>query len=213
MGNTAASGGYYIAAGADRIVADPGTLTGSIGVFAGKFVLAGLYDKLGVTVDTLSFGKDAGIESDQTEFTPEQKQHFNAMLDDFYHTFVARVAEGRKLDPVKAEALARGRVWTGAQAKERGLVDALGGLDEAIKEAKDAAQLPADQPVVLRSFPKPKSTFDKLIAGFDGTPDQGSQVWSLLQHLSALTPVLHRLDQLDQARRGGAVMRPIDITD
>jgi protease IV len=213
MGNTAASGGYYIAAGADKIVADPGTLTGSIGVFAGKFVLAGLFDKLGVTVDTLSFGKDAGIESGQTEFTPEQKQRFNAMLDDFYHTFVARVAEGRHLDPVKAEALARGRVWTGEQAKERGLVDVLGGLDEAIKEAKDAAGLPADKAVVLRSFHKPKSTFDKLVAGFDGTPDQGSQAWSLRQHLSALTPVLHRLDQLEQARRGGAVMQPIDITD
>jgi protease-4 len=213
MGNLAASGGYYIAAGADKIVADPATLTGSIGVFAGKFVVSGLYDKLGVTVDTLSFGHDAGIESDQTAFTPEQKQHFNDMLDDFYRTFVARVAEGRHLDPVKAEALARGRVWTGQQAQERGLVDVLGGFDEAVKQAKEAAQLPVDQPVILRTFPRPKSPFDKLIAGLDNIPEQGSQTLDLLQHLSALTPMLHRLDQFDQARRGGAVMQPIDIVD
>jgi len=213
MGNTAASGGYYIAAGADKIVADPGTLTGSIGVFAGKFVLAGLYDKLGVTVDTLSYGRDSGIESDQTEFTPEQTKHFNDMLDDFYHTFVARVAEGRHLDPVKAEALARGRVWTGAQAKERGLIDVLGGLDEAIQQAKIAANLPADKPIVLRAFPKPKSTFDKLVAGVDGSADQGAQSLGLLQRLSVLAPMLHRLDQLTQIRQGGAVMQPIDIVD
>ena len=213
MGNAAASGGYYIACGADKIVADPGTLTGSIGVFAGKFVLAGLYDKLGITVDTLSYGHDAGIESDQTEFTPEQKQHFNDMLDDFYKTFVARVAEGRHLDPVKAEAIARGRVWTGLQAKERGLVDMLGGFEEAITQAKLAAGLPADKPVILRSFPKPRSTFDKLVAGFDGMPDQGTENFGLLHRLSLLAPLLHRLDQLETIERGGAVMQPIDITD
>ncbi|MGB8841338.1 MAG: signal peptide peptidase SppA, partial [Aliidongia sp.] len=201
MGDVAASGGYYIAAGADKIVADPATLTGSIGVFAGKFVISGLFDKLGVTVDTLSFGHDAGIESDQSEFTPEQKQHFNDMLDDFYHTFVARVAEGRHLDPVKAEALARGRVWTGEQAKERGLVDLLGGFDEAVTQAKLAAQLPADQPVILRTFPRPKSPFDKLVAGLDTMPVQNGQALDLMHHLSGLAPMLHRLDQLDQARR------------
>jgi|HubBroStandDraft_1064217.scaffolds.fasta_scaffold01910_3 protease-4 len=213
MGNVAASGGYYIAAGADKIVADPATLTGSIGVFAGKFVTAGLFDKLGITVDTLSYGRDAGIDSGQTEFTPDQLVHFKAMLDDFYHSFVARVAEGRHLDPVVAEGLARGRVWTGQQAKERGLVDVLGGFEEAVRQAKAAAQLPVDGPVILRTFPKPRSTFDKLIAGFDAAPDQGSRTLGLLQRLSVLAPLLHRLDQLDQARRGGAVMQPIDITD
>ena len=108
--------------------------------------------------------------------------------------------------------MARGRVWTGLQAKERGLVDVLGGLDEAIKQAKEAAKLPADKSVVLRAFPRPKSTFEKLMAGFDGTPDQGAQS-RLLQRLSVLEPVLHRLDQLSQAARGGAAMPPIDIAD
>jgi protease IV len=213
MGNVAASGGYYIACGADKIVADPGTVTGSIGVFAGKFVMAGLFDKLGVTVDTLSYGRDAGIDSSQSEFTPEQTKHFNEMLDDFYQTFVARVAEGRHLDPVKAEAIARGRVWTGVQAKERGLVDVLGGLDEAITQAKLAANLPADKPIVLRSFPKPKSTIEKLVAGFDNAPEQGAQAFGVLQRLSVLAPLLHRLDQFTQASQGGAVMQPIDIID
>jgi protease-4 len=213
MGNFAASGGYYIAAGADKIVADPATLTGSIGVFAGKFVIAGLYDKLGISVDSLSYGRDAGIDSDQTQFTPEQKQHFNDMLDDFYQSFVGRVADGRHLDPTKAEAMARGRVWTGAQAKERGLVDALGGFEEAVNQAKTAAGLPADRPVVLRAFPAPKSTIEKLVATLGGGSESGVEALALLNRMSVLTPVLRQFDQMARTARGGAVMPPIDITD
>lgn len=213
MVNYAASGGYYIACGADKIVADPATLTGSIGVFAGKFVVNGLEDKLGVSMDTLSYGQDAGIDSAQSEFTPAQKQHFNEMLDDFYKTFVARVADGRHLDPVKAESIARGRVWTGAQAKERGLVDVLGGFDDAVTEAKRAAKLPEDKPVALRAFPKPKTPFDKLVAGLDTLPEEGSRSSLLSRRLEVLEPVLHRLDQLERQSRGGAVMPPIDIAD
>jgi protease-4 len=213
MANVAASGGYYIACGADKIVADPATLTGSIGVFAGKFVINGLEDKLGVSMDTLSYGQDAGIDSSQSEFTPAQKQHFSEMLDDFYKSFVARVADGRHLDPVKAESIARGRVWTGAQAKERGLVDVLGGFDDAVTEAKRAAKLPEDKPVALRAFPKPKTPFDKLVAGLDALPEEGSRSSVLAQRLEALEPLLHRLDELERQSRGGAVMPPIDIAD
>ena len=212
MGNVAASGGYYIACGADKIVADPATLTGSIGVFAGKFVMAGLFDKLGITVDTLSYGKDAGIDSEQTEFSPEQKQHFEAMLDDFYKTFVTRVADGRHLDPVKAEAIARGRVWTGSQAKERGLVDVLGGLDEAVRQAKLAAGMSADAPAVLRAFPERNSAFERLFARIGGAPAEAQSLASL-QRLSVLGPLLHRLEQFSQMSQGGAVMQPVDIVD
>ncbi|MEI9983302.1 MAG: S49 family peptidase [Aliidongia sp.] len=152
MGNVAASGGYYIACGADKIVADPGTVTGSIGVFSGKFVMAGLFDKLGVTVDTLSYGRDAGIDSSQTEFTPEQTKHFNEMLDDFYHTFVARVAEGRHLDPVKAEAIARGpgldrRAGQGARAGR-----CAGWARRGDHPGQAGGQSAGDKPIVLRSF-------------------------------------------------------------
>jgi protease-4 len=213
MGDTAASGGYYIAAGADKIVAEPATLTGSIGVFAGKFVLAGLWDKLGITYDTLSYGHDAGIDSSLTAFTPEQKQHFTSLLDDTYRTFVARVADGRHLDPAKAEELARGRVWTGQQAKERGLVDALGGFDDAVDLAKQAAQVPADKPVALRAFPHPNTTWEKLLSGFDTGLGQSSAALSLLQRLSVLEPVLHRLDQMTAAGAGGVAMQPVDIVD
>ncbi len=212
MGNVAASGGYYIASGADKIVADPATLTGSIGVFAGKFVTAGLFDKLGITVDTLSYGKDAGIDSNQAEFTPEQKAHFEAMLDDFYKTFVTRVADGRHLDPVKAEAIARGRVWTGTQAKERGLVDVLGGLDEAVRQAKQAAGLSADTPAVLRAFPDKNSAFERFFARIGGAPAEAQSLASL-QRLSVMAPLLHRLEQFSEVSRGGAVMQPIDIVD
>jgi protease-4 len=213
MGNFAASGGYYIAAGADKIVADPATVTGSIGVFAGKFVISGLLDKLGVTIDTLSYGKEAGMDSSESQFTPEQKQRFNDFLDDFYKTFVKRVADGRHLDPVKAEALARGRVWTGSQAKERGLVDVLGGFEDAVGQAKEAASLPADKPVVLRAFPAPKTPLEKIAGALGGGTEDSVETLALMHRLSVLEPVLHRLDQMSQASRGGAIMAPLDITD
>jgi protease-4 len=213
MADTAASGGYYIAVGADQIVAEPATLTGSIGVFAGKFVMSGLLDKLGVSYDTLSFGKDADIDSDLTGFSPEEKQHFTAMLDDTYKVFVAHVAEGRHLDPVQAEALARGRVWTGQQAKERGLVDALGGLDTAIDLGKQAAGITPETAVNLRAFPRPNTTWERFALGLDTGLSEESTVMSLLDRVKLLEPLLHRLDQLRAASAGGLSMAPVEIAD
>ncbi|HVJ54573.1 MAG TPA: signal peptide peptidase SppA [Aliidongia sp.] len=213
MGDTAASGGYYIAAGADKIVAEPATLTGSIGVFAGKFVLSGLWDKLGVSYDTLSFGRGADIESSLSGFTPEEKQHFTAMLDDTYKTFVAHVAEGRHLDPVKAEQLARGRVWTGQQAQERGLVDTLGGFDTAIDLGKQAAGVDAGTQVALRAFPLPRSTLERFLAGLDTGLTSQAEIGGLMERLNVLEPVLHRLDQLRAATSGGLGMAPVEIVD
>jgi protease-4 len=125
---------------------------------------------------------------------------------------VTRVADGRHLDPVKAEAIARGRVWTGTQAKERGLVDVLGGLDEAVRQAKQAAGLSADAPAVLRAFPERNSTFERLFARIGGAPAE-TQSLATLQRLSVLAPLLHRLEQFSQMSQGGAVMQPIDIVD
>jgi protease-4 len=213
MADTAASGGYYIAVGADQIVAEPATLTGSIGVFAGKFVLSGLWDKLGVSYDTLSFGHSADIESDLSGFSPDEKQHFTAMLDDTYRMFVAHVAEGRHLDPVKAEALARGRVWTGQQAKERGLVDALGGLDTAIDLGKAAAGITAETAVTLRAFPRPNSAWERFALGLDGGLTAESTLAGLVDRASVLEPVLRKLDQLRAASTGGLSMAPVEIAD
>jgi protease-4 len=213
MADTAASGGYYIAVAADKIVAEPATLTGSIGVFGGKFVLSGLLDKLGVSYDTLSFGHDADIESDLTGFSPDEKRHFSNMLDETYRLFVSHVAEGRHLDPVAAEALARGRVWTGQQAKDRGLVDALGGLDTALDLGKQAAQMAPDAAVTLRAFPRPNSAVERLIFGLDSSLTEQSSIANLLQKASVLDPILHKLDQLRAASAGGLSMAPIEIAD
>jgi protease-4 len=161
MGATAASGGYWIAADADKIVADPGTLTGSIGVFSGKFVVTKGLGDLGVTFDSTQAGPFAALNSPFTPYTPEQSQRLNALLDQIYGGFVARVAEGRKLPPATVAQSAKGRVWTGQQAKQLGLVDELGGLSDAIRVARDLAGIAADQ-VRLTVLPKPLSPLETL---------------------------------------------------
>ena len=162
MGNVAASGGYYIAAGADKIVAEPGTITGSIGVFGGKMVLDGLWQKLGVSWDHIAYGQNADIESGTAPFTPEERLHTEAMLDQSYHTFLARVAAGRHLTVAQVDAIGQGHVWTGAQAVQNGLVDTLGGLDAAVTLAKAAGNIPAGSPVTLIAYPHPKSLFQSF---------------------------------------------------
>ncbi|MER7504122.1 signal peptide peptidase SppA [Nonomuraea pusilla] len=171
MGDVAASGGYFVSMAADRIFAQPGTLTGSIGVFGGKPVLAELLERIGVTSELMAEGVNAGMFSTSREFSPEQWQRVNAWLDRIYDDFVGKVAQGRGLDRDRAHELARGRVWTGADARERGLVDELGGLEDALAAARKRAGLAEDAPV--RHFPKthplerlrgPESSEDKTAA-------------------------------------------------
>ena len=218
MGDTAASGGYYIAAPADKIVAEPGTLTGSIGVFAGKMLTTGLWDKIGVSWDEVSQGKNAGIDSSLHDYTPEQHARFEQSLDAVYHAFIAHVADGRKMDPAKVEAIAKGRVWTGAQGKDNGLVDALGGLDVAVKLAKEAAHIAPDQPVVLRDFPRVRSPIQQLMASLSGNDDEsdGSVVGISLGRLATLAPLLRQLDVVTRAAGEAAVtratMQPLELT-
>src|SRR5206468_4213785 len=124
--------GYYMAMGADTIVADQASITGSIGVVGGKFNISGLYDKLGMSVEVLSRGANAQFLSPFRNFTPaERKRYVDAMFDE-YKTFVSIVADNRGRDEEDIDKLARGRVWTGTQARERGLVDVIGGLDRSL---------------------------------------------------------------------------------
>jgi protease-4 len=162
MGNVAASGGYYIAMGAKKIVAEPGTLTGSIGVIGGKLVLKGLYEKIGVTEEVLSRGKLSGVFSSSQPFTPEERKALTELLADIYGQFVAKAAEGRKMTRSRLDELAQGRVYTGRMAKGLGLVDELGTLQDAITEAKRAAGLKPDAEVDLLILPQPKSFFEQL---------------------------------------------------
>ncbi|MBX5480747.1 MAG: signal peptide peptidase SppA [Myxococcaceae bacterium] len=163
MGNVAASGGYFVAMEADKIVAQPGTITGSIGVFSGKFVTRDLWAKLGVNWDNVQVGKNADIFSTDHEFTPEQRARLDAELDFVYRDFTTKAAAGRKLPLEKLQAVARGRVWTGADAKEIGLVDELGGLPRAMELAKTAGKIGPTEPYRVQVFPKPKTGFEALL--------------------------------------------------
>ena len=153
MGAVAASGGYYVSMGADAIVANAGTITGSIGVVTGKLVARELKDRLGVGSDSVRTNENADAWSINKPFTDEQHARVEAEADLFYTDFVERVAEGRKLSVEAVDAVARGRVWTGADALERGLVDELGGLRTAIDRAKVLAGHDEDADVRIVSYP------------------------------------------------------------
>ncbi|MFN7973667.1 MAG: signal peptide peptidase SppA [Acidobacteriota bacterium] len=163
MGDVAASGGYYISTGADVIVAEPGTITGSIGVVTGKFALQGLYDKIGYSTDAVTRGQNAGIDSSTHPFSESQQEVIVRQMEAVYTDFVDRVCQGRKRTREEIEEVAQGRVWTGNQAKEIGLVDEIGGLDRAIEIAKEKAKIPAGTKVHLAIYPHKKTFFETLI--------------------------------------------------
>ena len=167
MGNVAASGGYYISMGADYIFAEPGTITGSIGVISMKIALEGLYEKLGINTDIISRGKNAGIMSSTTPFTEEQKKAMRNLSIDIYGQFTRKAAEGRKMPLDKLIELAGGRVYTGTTAVELGLVDQVGTLKDAIAKAKEVAGLEADAKIEEISLPKPVSPLEQLFGDID----------------------------------------------
>ena len=168
MSDLAASGGYYIAMPAQVIVAQPGTLTGSIGIYGGKMVTAGIYEKLGAHIESTSIGKNAEIDSPARPFNPSELKKVQDELQAFYDQFVEKVAQSRHTTPEKIDAIAQGRVWTGRQARERGLVDALGGLEAAVAIAKQRAKLSADAEVELVVYPPRKSFYELLTEQFSG---------------------------------------------
>jgi len=163
MSDVAASGGYDMAMTGDTIVAYPQTETGSIGVVFGKPNLHGLYEKLGITKDAVERGKHADVESDYTPLTPEEREMLRRGIDESYRNFVNRVASARHRTFDQIEPLAQGRVWLGDQAKDRGLVDQLGGLDTAIDLVKQKARIPAAEGVSLVMYPSRRSIVDVLL--------------------------------------------------
>jgi protease-4 len=162
MSDLAASGGYYIALGGDAIVAQPGTLTGSIGVYTGKFVMTGTLEKLGANIEATSSGKHAEIYSPDRKFTPDERKKIEESMQNVYDQFIERTAAARHMTPEKVDEVAQGRVWTGEQAKQLGLVDELGGLYTAIDMAKQRARIPADEEVDLVVYPPHRSVYEVL---------------------------------------------------
>ena len=163
MSDMAASGGYWIAMNADRIIAEPATLTGSIGVIAGKVATAGFWDMLGISWDGAKRGQNAGIWSGISQYSPSERARVEAVLDDLYATFTRNVAEARHLAPEKVREIARGRVWTGHQALALGLVDELGDMETALKRSREAIGLKPDAPVSLDVYPRPKTQIERIL--------------------------------------------------
>jgi protease IV len=164
MGNVAGSGGYFVAMAADRIVAHPSTITGSIGVVGGKLLLNEISENLGITWDDVQVGGNAGMWSTFNDYTPQEWQRVQALLDRIYLDFTGKAAQGRGLSRDSVHAIARGRIWTGADAQRLGLVDELGGFQVALRLAREAAGLAPDAPINLRVFPRERS-FLELVLG------------------------------------------------
>jgi protease-4 len=154
MANVAGSGGYWISAAADRIVAQPGTVTGSIGVVAGKLATREAWNRVGVNWEELHLGQNATFGVPDDPYTDSERERLKVTLDSIYEEFKSLVAEGRSLDPAAVEELARGRIWTGAQALERGLVDALGGTHRALQLARELAGIAPDAGLAVRVYPR-----------------------------------------------------------
>jgi protease-4 len=178
MSDVAASGGYYIACNANKIVAEPNTLTGSIGVFLGKPVVKGLYDWLGISNEFVMRGKNAGIFRETEKWTDAERAKMQEQANKIYFDdFVPKVAKGRGKSVEEVNSIGQGHVWTGTQGKENGLVDEIGGLEKAIDIAKELAKLPADRDVKRVVFPAPRSLVEQLFgdeddASFAGTKEK-----------------------------------------
>jgi protease-4 len=203
MGAVAASGGYYVSMGADAIVANPGTITGSIGVVTGKLVARDLKERLGVGSDAVRTNANADAWSINARFTPEQHAHVEAEADLFYTDFVQRVAEGRKLSVEAVDEVARGRVWTGSDALERGLVDELGGLRTAVRRAKVLAGLDEDADVRVIHYPK-----SSLLGFLRPRPSSQPAAASLSEAVGMLLvrSVADIIDQAERSFRGASAL-------
>ena len=208
MGDYAASGGYWISSEADWIVAQPSTITGSIGVFGGKFVIADALARFGVDVRGISVGGQYADAFSSTEsFTPAQRAAFSASMDKTYEEFVTRVSTGRRLPVARVREIARGRVWTGAQAKTLGLVDQLGGVTEAISKARELARIPVDRSVRYKRFPEAESPWEALSSAF-GVSSEAAHALVAIGGVMAdpqAQAMLQRVDA-ERMRSSGAVV-------
>jgi protease-4 len=165
MSEVAGSGGYFVAMEADKIIAHPGTITGSIGVVSGKMVTSDMWDKIGVHWGELFTHENASLWSSTENYSSEQWEHIQTWLDRVYEDFVTKVAQGRNLDIEKVRRIAKGRIWSGKTAKELGLVDELGGLGEALRAAKALAKIPEDEKVGIKVFPAKRPLWKRLVYG------------------------------------------------
>ena len=209
MSDVAASGGYYIACNANKIIAEPSTITGSIGVVGGKPVIKGFYDWIGVSNEYVLRGKNAGMFRETEKFSDTERKKFVEFIGSTYDDFITKVAKGRGKEKTYINSIGQGRVWTGRQGKENGLVDEYGGLDKAIEVAKQLANLPADKGIQRVIMPKPPSFFEELMNSGDDGDDASAQARQQAAIFAALPEdarrALRYAQLLDRARSGEAI--------
>lgn len=212
MGAYAASGGYYVSAGADEIVAWPTTITGSIGVVGGKIVLGdAMRHYLSARTETIQVGSPvANFFTSDRPFNQAERAAFSGFIDRAYADFVALVAEGRGMTPEQARAVAKGRVWTGAQAMDLKLVNTFGGLEVAIERAKALAEIKADAEVTLRHFPQEKSPFEAIQELF-GVSAQGARAAAVLGSVLGDERVARAMREAMDERRGVRAESSIEV--
>jgi protease IV len=217
MGDVAASGGYYIACNANKIVAEPTTVTGSIGVFMGKPVMKGFYDWLGISNEYVTRGKNSGIFREDQKWTPDERAKMESQADKIYfNDFLPKVAQGRGKNVEEVNTLGQGRVWTGTQAKQNGLIDEFGGLEKAIEIAKGLANLPADKDVKRVAYPEPRSLFDSYFGSDDSTFAETEEFKAKKAMFESLPEDVRRslryAEVLDRMKKGEAMlMLPFEL--
>jgi protease-4 len=210
MGNVAASGGYFVAMGADRVLAQPGTLTGSIGVFTGKAVLTDLWPKLGISWDEMHRGDNAAMWSMNQPFSPEAQTRINTQLDAIYADFTGKAVEGRHIPSDRIDQLARGRVWSGADARGNGLVDGLGGWVESLAAVRELTGLAPGAPIELVEYPAPRKPWEVLAEALGSGGVAERRV--LTRAASLLEPLLPALTALPRPGDGAATLRALPVS-
>lgn len=213
MGQYAASGGYYVSATADKIVAMPTTITGSIGVFGGKVALEDTFAKVGYNIEGITIGGEyAGVFSPDTPFTESQRLAYRGQLQDIYDDFTSRVAKGRNLPLERVQEIAKGRVWTGEQAKEIGLVDELGGFMKAVDVAKDLASIDKDEDFRIKRFPRTPTTAEQLEQLFNGSAQAQADI-AALREITALPEVQAALRARNASRIGQELKADLPVVE
>jgi protease-4 len=196
MGNVAGSGGYFVAMAADKIVAQPATITGSIGVLGGKMLTGGLWDKLGVTWDEVHSSAHSTMWTGTRDYSPSEWARFQAWLDRVYADFTSKVAEGRKMPKERVLEVAKGRIWTGEDAKGLGLVDELGGYAAALRLARQAAKIPENEEVNLQVYPRPKTPLEQVLQGAPPNSEPAAVAAAVVRTMEEVQPAVRRLQQL-----------------
>jgi len=214
MGDVAASGGYYISAPASKIIAQPSTITGSIGVVAGKPVMRGFYDWLGISNEYIMRGKNSGMFRETEKFSDSERAKFEDWIKTTYYSdFVPKVAKGRNKDAAFVDSVGQGRVWTGYQGKERGLVDEFGGLDRAVEVAKELANIPKDKGVHRVILPYPRTFLQQLLSEGDETHVKMKQQEALLSAMPEdARRAVRYMALLDRMKSGESMLlMPFDL--